>query len=439
MFQLPSPGDTRDRADLYGIPEWYCWFHNLTDFNVPIDRVIKDCIDDHLALGIDRLVWNCGRSRVDYDSDLPDVTAHGDGVDPAENSWPGFRARVSAEGCPLRRALTYCRERGAFLLGRLGMNRHYGVDSHPDLTSRLAAEHPEYHERTRDGRPVTHKLCYAVDEVRRERLDILLEVQRIGVDALVLDFCRQVPILMYHPALVEPFMAQRGYDPREIQSDRFADFREWFLFRADVLTAFMRDLRAGVRRQERQLERPCPVVARIPDNADWITLAFGLDLETWFAEDLIDATMLSPFPLVEEDLGRHPEDHVRLAHEHGKPCIGGVGSLRLIVGDGPEPNAKPEDFFHSKPVYALAHRQYAAGVDGMSLYQSETLARLPYLQPLLRELADKPLVARRAEQLAARDILEDALIGLDWHTKHNAFPGLRGAPHCLGGAGQKGL
>ena len=40
-------------------------------------------------------------------------------------------------------------------------------------------------------------MCYGIEDVRQERIDILLEVQRIGVDALVLDFCRQMPMVMY--------------------------------------------------------------------------------------------------------------------------------------------------------------------------------------------------------------------------------------------------
>ena len=105
--------------------------------------------------------------------------------------------------------------------------------------------------------------------MQQERIDILLEIQRIGVDALVVDFCRQMPVLMYHEALVEPYMADRGVDPREIDSDDPTDYWDWFQFRADVLTEFMRKLRQQVRRQEQELGRPCPVIARClgADNA----------------------------------------------------------------------------------------------------------------------------------------------------------------------------
>lgn len=53
----------------------------------------------------------------------------------------------------------------------------------------------------------------------------------------------------------------------------------------------------------------------------------------------------------------------------------------------------------------------------MSLYQSETLVRMEYLKETLKELGDRKLVARRAEELPNPDIPEDYPIGFDWHTR----------------------
>ena len=292
------------------------------------------------------------------------------------------------------------------------MNRHYDATRYAPFTSRLAAENPDYHERTKTGRLVNHRLCYGVEEVRRERLDILLEIQRIGVDALVLDFCRQMPILMYHDALVEPFTRERGVDPRGIDSTDSDDYAEWFQFRADVLTGFMEQLRAEVSGQEPDLGGPCPIIARVPDDAPWLMIAYGLDIERWFEDDLIDGTMLSPFPRCADSLERYPEYHITIAHKYGKVCYGGIGSKHLIENGTPENTG----FYDPQPVYALAGRQYAAGADAMSLYQSETLVRMPYLTDMLREIGDRQSVLRRARELPAPDFPEGYPIAMDWHT-----------------------
>ena len=423
---LPLPWDQAldaGRVPVYGIPEWYCWYHDRTDFQIPVEGVIEECLDAHRAVGIRNIVWNCGRGRVDYWSDVAGVTRLDEGCDASENSSAGFKTRAMARECPLRRALEYGGRQGMTLLGRLAMNRHYGTGEMPYTA--LERAHPDCLEKDKRGRLVRHKLCYAFEEVRRERRGILLEIQRIGVAALVLDFCRQVPILQYHEKLVEPFRQRTGVDPRQIDSADTARHAEWFQHRADILTDFMRELRVEVRRQESALGRPCPVIARIPDSAPWLLLAFGIDLERWFAEDLIDATMLSPFPLAAEDPERHFEMHVEWAHRHGKPCIGGLGSLNLIAGDGAVPNRDPEAFYDPRPAYEIVDRQFCAGVDAISVYQSENLTRQPYLRQLLEDLPQRDAVAQRLRELPHSRFPADYPLGLDWHAKWDGRYGVR--------------
>lgn len=177
--------------------------------------------------------------------------------------------------------------------------------------------------------------------------------QRIDVDGLILDFCRQMPMLMYHDALVNPYMKERDTDPLSIDSTDPDNYMDWFQYRSDVLTGFMRRLRAEVRKQEKELERPCPIIDRVPDNVPWLMIAYGLDIERWCGEDLVDGTMLSPLPVCVEDKDRYPEYHISVAHKHGKICIGGIGSLNLIKNGV----HKSTGFFHRKPVYKMAHRQ----------------------------------------------------------------------------------
>ena len=278
--QLELRATSGNERPVLGISEWMCYYANY-DKPCPGPKALDECVELHLRAGCDHLVWNLGRSVVDYWSELPHITRmceNGDQVGGA--SW-GFVHKVMDEVCPLRHALALCHGHGAQLWGRLGMNRHYGRADWIGATSRFALDNPAFREVTKPGNEDASRLCYALAEVRRERIDILLECQRIGVDGLVLDFCRQMPMLLYHPALVEPFMAEMGVDPREIDSDDFEQYRAWFQYRADVLTGFMTELRRAVRAQEGKLGRRCPIVARVPDNVRWLMLAYGLDSERW--------------------------------------------------------------------------------------------------------------------------------------------------------------
>jgi len=412
---------TGNEKPVFGISEWMCYYANY-DKPCPGPEALDECVDLHLQAGCDHLVWNLGRSVIDYWSDLPLVTRMCENGDQVGGiSW-SFVRDVMDKVCPLRRVLRRCHDHGMQLWGRLGMNRHYGRPDWIGVTSSLALGNPAFREVTKPGNEDASRLCYALEEVRRERIEILQECQRIGVDGLVLDFCRQMPMLRYHPALVEPFAAEAGVDPREIDTDDVEAYRAWFQYRADVLTAFMDELREGTRVQEAELGRRCPILARVPDNARWLMLAYGLDTERWCAEDLVDGLMLSPFPLTCEDLDLHVEVHTAVAHRYGKVCIGGVGSKGLIESRVEENTG----FYVAQPAYALAARQYAAGVDAMSLYQSETLLRMGYLAELLGEVGSPDVVAERTATLPTPTRPRPE-IGLDWHAHLEGPHSLRSA------------
>ena len=412
-LDLTSKAELPDPAPMVGISEWACYYANHPHGPAPDpERVIEDTIDAQLAVGIDWMVWDAGRSQVNYWSDLPHTTPMLRGQTKVQDTDWSVHLAVFKRFCPLRRAHEHCAREAMPFLVRLAMNRHYGGDVYAAHTSQFVCDHPEYREIGKRGGLITHRLCYAIPEVRAERIDILLEVQRIGAQALVLDYCRQMPVLGYHPALLEPYLAKTGRDPRSIVGTDPAPYMDWFQFRTDVLTGFMRELRDAVRKQEHELGRPCPVIARVPDYREWLMIACGLDIERWAADDLIDAVMLSPFPRIKDDLGRHPEHAVAAMHRHGKACIGGVGS-KCLIEVGKNENT---GFYDPQPVYAMADLGYAAGVDAMSLYQSESLARMAYLASMLPELARPSLCARHAAELPRPDFPPDYPIACDWHS-----------------------
>ena len=404
------------KQSVYGISEWSNWYGHYDLVAEDPDTVVDECIDVHVELGFTDLVWDAGRSTLDYHSKLPGTTrAHLPERGSTDHNRQTARD-VLARMCPLRYALERCRRDGIGFLARLAMNRHYGGAGakYRANTSEFAESHPEYHERQTNGKSVSHKLCYAIEAVRQERIEILLELQRIGPDALLLDFCRQSPILMYHPAVVDPFVGKTGNDPSQIGTGIVEDYLEWWQFRADILTGFMRELRERVRQQEDSLGRACPIVARVPDASREILLGLGSDLVRWFEEGLIDATMVSPFPLVREDAARHFDWHIDLAHRQGKACIGGLGSMGLFQHHN---MGRPHPFqYEPKPAYEIVQQQYEAGCDGMSVYQTETLARLDYLAELQRDVGYPETIAWKGSDLPGDPRVDLTPIGLDWHS-----------------------
>ena len=60
----------------------------------------------------------------------------------------------------------------------------------------------------------------------------------------------------------------------------------------------------------------------------------------------------------------------------------------------------------------------------MSLYQSEMLARMPYLQPMIREIGEVEAVRRRIPELPKHTGPNRHLIGTDWHSHPTGIEGL---------------
>lgn len=421
-------GPSKSPKPVLGIAEWYCYYVNF-DTPPPESDLVEQCVDAHQAVGINHLVWSVGRAVVDYHSSNPRNTLLGElGSSVGGDDWSAVIRPLRKE-CLVRRAIKVSGERGMKFWGRLGMNRHYGGAKSIGVTSRFSQNNPRFRERRRDGKVDASRLCYAFDEVQTERLDILEEVQQMGVDGLVLDYCRQPPIARYHPRWIELFQQSGGQDPRSWKTPTLDQLTPWFQFRADCLTRFMRDLRKRVRAGELKSGRACPVIARVPCTSLVSNLAAGLDVAAWLREDLVDGLMLSPLVFCASEREPRFADYTKLAHQHGKTCVGGLGSLELIRNHVP----RNTGFFHPAPMYRLLARQYEGGVDAMSVYQSESLARMDYLREHLRRVGDPAAVRVRAVSGEPKDI--SPWLGYDWHTSRKG----RFAGYDLAGAGANAL
>jgi|OpeIllAssembly_1097287.scaffolds.fasta_scaffold71173_2 hypothetical protein len=420
-------GSSKSSKPVLGIAEWYCYHMN---FDVlPPEDAVEQCIAAHDAAGIRHLVWAIGRGTIDYHSHNPAHTLLGGlGSSIGSEDWSPV-IKLMRQQCTFRRAVAVSRDRDMKFWGRLGMNRHYGNKAYLGGTSRFSQDHPQFRERGRSGQEDATRLCYAFDEVQAERLDIIAEVQQLGIDGLVLDYCRQPPITRYHPRWVELFQKSGGEDPRLWKAPTLEQLMPWYQYRAGVMTDFMRKVRKQVRDGESKAGRPCPVIARASATSLLSNLAAGLDLAAWLRDDLVDGIMLSPLVFCPQARDLVFEDHVKLAHQHGKVCIGGLGSLDLIQNHVP----RNTGFFRPEPMYRLLARQYAAGMDAMSVYQTDSLARMDYLREHLPLIGDPAAVKTRA--VTAQDEQVSPWLGYDWHTSREG----RFAGYELASAGAQAM
>jgi hypothetical protein len=193
-------------------------------------------------------------------------------------------------------------------------------------------------------------------------VDILCEVAQRGPNGLVIDWCRQVPIILYHPKMVAEYRAKTGVDPLKIDGSYEREYREWIAWRANFVTEALRELRMRLEPIRRTTGRPIPVAVRVPSKGFFYNLAQGLDIETWCREKLVDQIQVDPL----EDCGWRGEPHdvrpyLELGRRFGIPVYGGVNG---------------NTFWNYTAILRRAVGLAEAGVAGIELYESSNFSSI---------------------------------------------------------------
>ena len=116
-------------------------------------------------------------------------------------------------------------------------------------------------------------------------MSLLTEVATdYDVDGICLAYNRRPPFSEFEPPLIDSFAAQHGRDPRTVADDD----ETWLWHRCGVLTSFMREVRAALdevasTRQRRRIPVTAIVMRDAAEN-----LYYGMDLQTWVREGLVD-------------------------------------------------------------------------------------------------------------------------------------------------------
>ncbi|MBI4605475.1 MAG: hypothetical protein HY721_26210 [Planctomycetes bacterium] len=283
-----------------------------------------------------------------------------------ERAAANVQALAAAGHDPIGLVVERARAKGLEVFITFRLNEVHDVDV-PDslLLSRFWKEHPEW----RVGGPGWNgqALDFSVPEVRARRLEELRECcERFAIDGLDLDFQR-------FPSYFPP---DRGPE------------------RAEVLTAWVREVRAMTRDAASRRGRPLLLSARVLATPEACRTA-GLDPAAWGREGLVDFVTASHF--LHNDFPLPVAEHRRLLPT----------GLSLYASIEVEPSA---DAYRR-----IALRLWADGADGLMLFNFFTSReeRPPAEPPfeVLRELGGPERIdAGRYVEISA-DELEDKVRG----------------------------
>jgi len=340
-------------------------------------------------------------------------TKHGKMYGTGVQDFPSRGTRLLAENLqalnqqginPLTTALEYAHALGLqfHVYQRMGAGTHH-LPSDTLWTSDFYLSHPELRCVDRDGIPLP-RLSYAYPEVRRHVIDLLAEVAGYGIDGVNLCFLRGPVFVMYEAPLVEGFRREFGKDPREL--DEWDE--SWLRYRCGPMTEFVRELRQELDQIGSRLGKRLALSATTFPTAQG-NLFYGLDLERWIAEGLVDR--LTPYGITRL---MHPVDmgyYVRLTQNtscHLWPHLP-VGSLKsrtlALFSTAAECRQKALEY-------------YEAGAEGLAIWDMNSLDSRSVLGPALRRLGhieelrswakecDKPAepVVRQLQQLGNIDL-----------------------------------
>lgn len=150
-------------------------------------------------------------------------------------------------------------------------------------------ENRQFWTRDETGSAMPH-FSLAYSPVRQLFLDLFQEqLTRYDLDGVNILYNRSYPFVLFEEPVIQSFQKQYGQDPRIL--DRM-DERLW-RHRAGYVTEFMRDLRSlvdtvGSRRGKRL------GVSAVVMNSPRQSLYFGLDVEAWIRQGLVDRLIIHP-------------------------------------------------------------------------------------------------------------------------------------------------
>ena len=261
---------------------------------------------------------------------------------------------IDGDTGPLAMAVERSHEVELKIFARLEMNHEYGPAADDNwlwvaFVGDLNKKHPEY----RIGGRVL--LDFKHQEVRDFKLAILREAAEAGVDGISMDFA------VYPPFFEEPD--------------------------AEVMTGFVRDIRAMLDEVGKQQDRTVELMVRVPSTE---SDELGLDWRTWMREALVDV-MVPTHRHFSDHFDIRVEEFIALGLETGVSVYPTVWQALGFVDTDQRPSDEASGRRrYDKPktqgmYFAQALMFHRAGADGIQLGMSEDQWRG---KPWFNDLAD---------------------------------------------------
>ncbi|MBN2294476.1 MAG: hypothetical protein JXM70_18755, partial [Pirellulales bacterium] len=355
---------------LNGVNDWCCYFFGPVRYNA--DQ-FETLLGGQAELGLRTIDWSIGRSWIEYHTDLKNTTRFPCvPLEDAVKKYPKAaimyegRIRMINEFRPLESVFAAREKFDVKIWPWLSMQRFYGTWAYGGLfaSNFYRANLDKCRCPKNTDKPRQGEMSYWFEEVRQERVAILLDVAEKGADGLLVGCCRQVPMLLYHPKMVAAYQAETGIDPRKIDASSPEEYRRWITWRADFFTRVLRDLKKGLAKIEKEQNRKIPVAVRIPSAGLYFNLAQGLDVEKWCKEGLIDSLQVEPLDVRIYPEGSHDiRPYLELRQRYGIRVLGGIGATWDFDPEGIVPALK------------RARGLIEAKVDGIEIYETEWQAR----------------------------------------------------------------
>ena len=234
----------------------------------------------------------------------------------------------------------------------------------------FSTAHPEFACVDRNG-DRTSAMSYAFPEIRKLRIDTLVQAAKSGADAVTLAACRGIPYMLFEKPVADEFYEKYGEYPYELPLD---DPR-LNAVHCDIMTRLFRELREALDEAcgKDKVEIHLVGLYSIEDD-----LLHGFDVERLAREGLVNAIGTHTRRLIEivPDSIRKDDDPERIDIEKYNKFIREETSA-LFLSDGscfePQKNSRGEDIFPKSKIEATKQWKAFSDKYGIKIYSCGTM------------------------------------------------------------------